>query len=144
MTRFLARRWAHLRARGGEDGSGGGMSLFLVICSIALIIVTGLVVDGGAKATALDRATRIASEAARSGLQVASVDSGEIRDVAVRREVDRYLASADATSWTTDVGDNTVVVQVTITRRTKMLSIIGIDQWTVTGTGSADAIYTAG
>lgn len=144
MTAELARRWAHLRGRGPEDGSGGGMSMFLVIATFALIVITGLVVDGGAKATALDRATRIASEAARSGLQVAAVDSGDSRDTAVRREVDRYLRSADATSWTTDVGDNTVVVHVTLTGRTKMLSIMGIDEWSVTGTGSADSIYTAG
>lgn len=143
MTATLSRRWAHLRDRGPENGSGS-MSLFLVIATFALIVITGLVVDGGAKASALDRATRLASEAARSGLQVASIDSGDNRDTAVRREVDRYLRSADATSWTTDVGDNTVVVQVTITGPTKMLSIVGVDQWSVTGTGSADSIYTAG
>lgn len=143
MIATLSRRWSRLRDRGTENGSGS-MSLFLVIATFALIVITGLVVDGGAKATALDRATRIASEAARSGLQVASIDSGDNRDTAVRREVDRYLRSAAATSWTTDVGDNTVVVQVTITGSTKMLSIVGVDQWSVTGTGSADSIYTAG
>lgn len=141
MTATLRSRWAQLRDRGPESGSGS-MSLFLLIATFALIVITGLVVDGGAKATALDRATRIAGEAARSGLQVASIDSGDNRDTAVRRQVDRYLRSADATSWTTDVGDNTVVVQVTITGPTKMLSIVGVDQWSVTGTGSADSVYT--
>jgi len=66
------RRWG--RIRGGEAGSGGGISLVMLIGAIGLLMVLGLVMDGSARARALDRADQLASEAARAGLQAATPD----------------------------------------------------------------------
>lgn len=137
----LYSRWQALRARGGEAGSGGGVSLMLIIATFALIIVTGLVVDGGAQAAAADRASRLAAEAARSGLQVANLnDGGQLSDEVVNAEVDRYLTAAGV-SGTTRVNGTEVIVIVVITGDTQLLSLMGVDHFTATGTGTADGLY---
>jgi hypothetical protein len=141
QTQWLATRWRQLRHRGGEHGGGGGISLVMILAGFALIVCTGLVVDGGAKAAGLDRATRLATEAARSGLQVANLPSGQVPEVAATAEVDRYLASAGVTG-TTRIEGSQVIVTVTITGKTKLLSLMGVDSWTVTGTGRADGLYS--
>ena len=118
----LRDRWSDLRSRDGEDGSGGGMSLVLLLCAMALLVVLGLVVDGGTKAQSLDRANRIAMEAAGAAVQ-------------------NYLA-AEGVSGDTHVQDNRVDVTVSLSEPTKMLSMVGIDEITVTGDGYATAIYS--
>jgi hypothetical protein len=138
---WLTVRWRQLRDRGGESGGGGGMSLVLVLVTFALIVCTGLVVDGGAKAAGLDRATRLATEAARSGLQVANLPTGQVPEVAATEEVNRYLGLAGVTG-STRVEGSQVVVTVTLTGSTKLLSLMGVNSWTVTGTGRADGLYT--
>ena len=64
-------RWTRLRNRelGGESGEGGGISFLMLGAAVALLMVLGLVLDGSAKAHALDRANQLAYEAARAGLQ---------------------------------------------------------------------------
>jgi hypothetical protein len=137
----VRRRWRRLTDSGREDGSGGGMSLLLLIATFALLVVVGLVVDGGAKAAGLDKATRLAAEAARSGLQAANLATGTIPDTVAETEVDRYLTSAGATAWTTTLDGTAVIVTVTLTRPTKLLPLMGVDSWTVTATGRADGLY---
>jgi Flp pilus assembly protein TadG len=139
-TAGVARRWRRLTDRGREDGSGG-MSLLLLIAAFALLVVVGLVVDGGAKAAGLDKATRLAAEAARSALQAANLATGNIPDTVAATEVDRYLTTAGATSWTTTLDGTAVIVTVTLTRPTKLLPLMGVNSWTVTATGRADGLY---
>ena len=141
FTARLMARWRRLRDRGGEHGGGGGISLVLVLVTFALIVCTGLVVDGGAKAAGLDRATRLATEAARSGLQVADLPTGQVPQVAATQEVNRYLGLVGVTGSTRIEGSQ-VVVTVTLTGATKLLSLMGVNSWTVAGTGRADGLYT--
>ena len=56
----------------GEEGSGGGMSLLMLGAAVALMMILGLIVDGGAKARALDHAGAIAAETARAAAAIPS------------------------------------------------------------------------
>jgi hypothetical protein len=140
-TMSLRDKWTDLRSRDGEDGSGGGMSLVLLLCAVALLVVLGLVVDGGAKAQALDRANRIAMEAAAAGAQAFTTGGGEVNAAAADAAVQNYLA-AEGVSGEAQIQANRVDVNVTLTKPTKMLSMVGIDEITVTGDGYANVIFT--
>ena len=131
------RRWLR-----GEDGQGGGMSLMVLTMIPALLIVFGLVVDGGAKAAALDRANRIAMEAARTGAQSIS-GPGDISAAAANSAAQAYLAAEDVTGTVTVTGDR-VDVHISFAEPTKVLSLIGIDEWSVEGDGFAQVIYRIG
>jgi hypothetical protein len=108
--------------------------------AVALLMVLGLVLDGSAKAHALDRANQLAYEAARAGLQTVNPSISGVDAVAVDAAVDKYLA-AHKVSGTAAITDQQVVVEVTITEPTKMLSMVGIDSMTVTGHGTANLVY---
>ena len=137
----LKEKWTDFRSRDGEDGSGGGMSLVLLLCAVALLVVLGLVVDGGTKAQALDRANRIAMEAAAAGAQAVTTGGGDVNAAAADAAVQDYLA-AEGVTGDAQIQANRVDVAVTLTTPTKMLSMVGIDEITVTGDGYANVIYT--
>ena len=124
------------RFRRDEDGSAGGFALITLVAMIGLLLVLGLVVDGGAKAAAADRANRVAMEAARAGAQVLTGPGSGSVDQAVQA----YLAVEGVTGTTTVTG-NRVDVVVRFTRPTKILSIIGYRDFTATGAGFAYATY---
>ena len=48
-------------------------SLFVIVLAVALLAAVGLVVDGGGKIRALERADETAREAARAGTQMLEV-----------------------------------------------------------------------
>jgi len=140
-TMSLREKWTDFRSRDGEDGSGGGMSLVLLFGAVALLVVLGLVVDGGTKAQALDRANRIAMEAAAAGAQAVTTGGGDVNAAAADAAVQDYLA-AEGVTGDAQIQANRVDVAVTLTTPTKMLSMVGIDEITVTGDGYANVIYT--
>ena len=143
MARTIRMAAARLRARGGEAGSGGGMSLILLTCAVALILVLGLVVDGGAKARAIDHAGAIASEAARAAAGTITPGAAAIDPVAAQRAARDYLAAAGA-SGTVNITGATVTVTATLHTKAVFLSLIGIDGFTVTGVGRAETVYSPG
>lgn len=124
------------------------MSLFLVIGSAALIIVIGLVYDGGLKAQALDRAERVASEAARAALQAAPA-GGVPTERQAKAVIDQFIATENATSAGHEsvrlisirIAGNSVEVTVGASKDTVFLGMIGIDRWDVTGTGEAEVQF---
>ena len=69
----------HLRARwqAGHQESGSA-TLFLVISVVGLFALIGLVVDGGAKVRAVQRADNLAAEAGRAGGQAIDVPAAVI------------------------------------------------------------------
>jgi hypothetical protein len=140
-TMSLRDKWTDIRSRDGEDGSGGGMSLVLLLCAAALLVVLGLVIDGGTKAQALDRANRIAMEAAAAGAQAVTTGGGEVNAAAADAAIQNYL-TAEGVRGEAQIQANRVDVNVTLTTPTKMLSMVGIDEITVTGDGYANVIYT--
>ena len=141
-TDWWRARWLHLRTRdqGSESGEGGGIAFLMLGAAVALLMVLGLVLDGSAKAHALDRANQLAYEAARAGLQTVNPSISGVDAVAVDTAVENYLA-AHGVSGTAVIADQQVIVEVTITEPTKMLSMVGIDSMTVTGHGTANLVY---
>jgi hypothetical protein len=123
----------------GEDGT---VTAFVVIFTLALILLAGLVVDGGLTLAARVQAVDEAQAAARAGAQ--AVDLAAYRangplilepDQARRAALD-YLASTGH-DGTVDVHDNQVDVTVHVTQPMQILGIAGIGNLTVTGHGSA-------
>jgi Flp pilus assembly protein TadG len=132
-----------------DDSERGSFSLMLVIMAVALLALAGLVVDGGAKLNEAENANTVAQEAARAGAGM--VDQGKAYSSGVF-EVDlsqalaaaqAYLASMASQGFTgtvSPVGADSIQVNVTVTQPTRILSIIGIDSMTATGSATASLV----
>jgi Flp pilus assembly protein TadG len=124
----------------------GSITLMLVALFVALIALAGIVIDGGAKLNQAENATAIAQEAARAGAGMVNqakaystgsftVDQGQAIAAA-----ERYLANAGYHGTVTPVGTESIEVSVTVTAPTRVLSIIGIDSMTSTGSATASLV----
>ncbi len=118
----------------------------LLALFVALVALAGIVIDGGAKLNQAENATAIAQEAARAGAGMVNqanayatgsftVDQGQAIAAA-----EQYLASAGYRGTVTPVGNDAIEVTVTVTGPTKVLSIIGIDSMTSTGSATASLV----
>ena len=109
--------------------------------AVALIMATGLAVDGGRKLGGLSEARDVADNAARAGAQMVDVDA--FRETGVPN-IDPDAAMARARSFlategyagTVSVAGTTVTVTVTLTVPTTFLP----GPWVVTATESASAV----
>ena len=139
MTATLRR----FRARLGEPEEGM-VTAFVVVFTLALIVMAGLVLDGGLALAAKVQAIDDAQAAARAGAQAIDIplyrSTGTITLDPAQAVADAqgFLAAAGAHGTVTVAGE-TVAVTVTITQPAQILSVVGVDQLTVTGTGSATA-----
>ena len=121
--------------RSAEQGS---ISLFVVVTAVALIVAVGLVVDGGGKVRALERADEGAREAARAGTQAIEIPAavrgtGVVVDpVRAVRAARTYLAAAGI-EGTVSVSRATVTVRTTVTYRPVFLGLVGVGPLAVTG-----------
>ncbi len=128
----------------------GSVTLFLVISVLGLLVLVGLVVDGGAKIRAIQRADALAGEAARAAGQAINTPAAITGQA---RTVDRHAALAAAQTFlrtnhvtgtaTVVNGGASVQVQVRISTPTVFLGLIGINHTTVTGQATADLITTS-
>lgn len=128
--------------RRGLREDEGGITAFVVVIVSALLLLAGLVLDGGLALAAKSRAIGEAQEAARAGAQeidlVAYRTDGTLRlephqaNAAARA----YLATTGHAGTVSVVGD-TVHVTVTVNQPTLLLGLVAIDSITVTGTGQA-------
>jgi hypothetical protein len=136
------RPWRAPSAPGEDEGDRGSLTLFLVVLFAGLLALAGIVVDGGAKLAAAENASSVAQEAARAGAGIISrstayangsfvVDDGQAVTVA-----QEFLATVNQQGTVTADG-NSIHVTVTITAPTRVLSIIGIKSFTVTGQATA-------
>ena len=132
MTRLRARR----------DDDRGAITLFVVVFTVALLAAVGLVVDGGGKVRALQRADEAAREAARAGSQMLDVPSAvrgdgvRINPAGAARAARAYLDAAGV-DGTVTVEGNAVRVSTSVTYEPVFLSVAGVGPMTVTGTASA-------
>jgi Flp pilus assembly protein TadG len=122
----------------------GAVSVFVVVVTMALIAVTGLVLDGGRLLAARREAQDIAANAARAGAQ--ALDETQLRSghkvldaVASGRAVAQYLAHTSATG-TSRVDADTVTVTVRMPVRMLLPAMVGRGRRTVTATQQARAV----
>jgi hypothetical protein len=129
------------------DREAGSVTVFVAITALGILILCGLVVDGGAKLRAVQQADRTATEAARAAGQAvdpAALAGGEARldRQAAVHAATAFLVAAQATSTATISADGTAVeVTVTTTAPTVFLGLIGIGSFTVTGHGQATIVH---
>ncbi|HEY3547383.1 MAG TPA: pilus assembly protein [Propionicimonas sp.] len=134
----------HLTERLRADPDQGSVTVFFAISVLGLLLLLGLVADGGAKLRATQRATATAAEAARVGgqaldtAQAAAGDTGHVDPTLAVQAARDYLTAARATGSVTVSPDRTrLTVTVTSTTPTAFLSLIGIDQLSVTAHAQA-------
>ncbi len=105
----------------GRDS--GQVTAFVVVMAAALVLMIGLVLDGGLTLSARERALGEAQEAARAGAQAVA-------------DADAYLAKVGATGTATATA-NLVTVTVTIVQPMQILSAAGLHAVTVRATATA-------
>ena len=131
------------------DTQRGSVTVFFAVTAIGLFAMVGLVVDGGTKVKAIQRADRVAAEAARAAGQAIDVPTAIVGDVPVVRPADAVAAaeaylSASGLQGSVTVLDGGLRVQVRTTadERTIFLGLIGIQR--LTGTGEAEVTLVRG
>ncbi|MDZ5146339.1 pilus assembly protein TadG-related protein [Microbacterium testaceum] len=108
---------------------------------VVMLLLAGLVVDGGGKTQTLQQAMTIAQSAARAGTNAAAGNSinGDAFNISTQTAVaaaENYLAAAGVEGTATVAGD-TVTVTVTMTYHPRILAIVDLP---VRATGSAQLI----
>lgn len=141
---------APTRARTAKPAEGGQVTPFVVIMVTALLMVAGLVLDGGLALAAKVQAIDEAQEAARAGAQQLDLavyrDTGQVvlvpdRAAAAARAYLAATSNPDAPAATVTVTGDRVAVTVVRRQRTQLLSVIGTGSLTVTGHGEALAAH---
>jgi Flp pilus assembly protein TadG len=132
-------------ARSCRRGDRGQVTAFVVVLMVGLMVMAGLVVDGGRYFTARRNAQNLAAGAARAGAQGLSEDSLRDREAQptldpddAYRRAEAYLAAA-GTTGTIVVNADTVTVTVANTVSPSILGIVGVGDRTLTATETAVA-----
>jgi Flp pilus assembly protein TadG len=145
------RRVRVLRTRGcvagrGVGGEAGQVEAFTVVMVLALVIMAGLVLDGGLALAAKIQALNEAQEAARAGAQALDLtlyrNSGQVRlapDQAQTAAQD-HLAAAGSTGTVTVTADE-VTVTVHRDQDTQILGLVGVGSLQVSATATARAAH---
>ena len=132
-----------------SDGQRGSVAIVMPILAVGLLAMAGLVLDGGAALAARGRAADVAQQAARAGADALTPSSLRRSDpsrlavdpAAAVAAADQVLAAGDVAGQVSVAGD-TVTVTAQVSRKTAMLSAVGIN--TVTGRASATATVLFG
>ena len=120
---------------------GQSISVFVSVVIFALLLVAGLVIDGGRQSSAARRAELLASAAARAAVDATAPARAAGRapeaGVAIRAARDHLDAAPDIDGDVRLTGDGTIRVTTTTRIATHFLSLIGIS--TLEAEGSAEA-----
>ena len=121
------------RRRGNDRGS---VTVFTALAGFALLLITGLVVDGARTLRASARADQVAAEAARAAAQAADTRGPDIRidQPAATRAVRAYLDAAGVEGQVRITGARTVEVSTIVHGRYVILAVLGSPGYTRTGT----------
>jgi Flp pilus assembly protein TadG len=129
-----------------ERGDDGQATIFVVTFAVVLLVLAGLVVDGGLALNARQRVADDVEQAARAGAQ--RLDEGALRATPGRVVIDPGPADRAARAFLIARGypgdrivvnpqANAVTVRATIEQPTALLSLVFIDHFTVTAQGQA-------
>jgi hypothetical protein len=138
---IAAEAWSHRRLRDEHGAASTGM---VVVLGVALLVVGGLVIDGGYTLGARREAMNQAEQAARAGSD--ALNEGSLRDGTIRVDPGRAVAAANAylarvgAHGRVSVNGDEVTVTVTSRQDTKILSIVGVGSFPVKATASAVSI----
>ncbi|UQN31830.1 hypothetical protein, partial [Brachybacterium kimchii] len=124
----------------------GEVAELFVVAVLSLMLVVGLVVDGGAKATAISEASSLAQQAARAGSQrldslPADGASASLDASTAAADARGYLSQAGANGTVTVIDPTTIEVTVTSTESTIFLGLVGINTVSGTRTARVDLIH---
>ena len=141
--RARTRCTSHSLAVTRRDESGQ-LTAFVVVLVVPIVLVAGLVADGGGVLAAHQQAVTSAFEAARAGAE--ALDVNELRStgtvvldpVLARTDALNYLSAAGETGTVSVSGDQ-VTVTVSLRHPLAVLSAVGVGPVTVTGTSTATA-----
>jgi hypothetical protein len=129
------------------SGDRGSATAFLAVAVMALLLMAGLVVDGGGKVRAAQRADRIAAEAGRAAGQQIDLPlavSGERPRVAPAAAVEAaraYLRQADVTGEVAVSADRReITIEVTTVTSTVFLGLVGVDELTAHGSATVELV----
>ncbi|CAM3422427.1 pilus assembly protein TadG-related protein [Occultella aeris] len=134
-------------AGAGVDTERGSITPAAVMFSIVLLLIVGLVVDGGRKLNAVAQAGDVAAQAAHVAAQqldagTVLLGGGAIVDPAQAQAAGQAVLAAAGMTGVVLVDGDRVLVTATCTRPTAFLSLINIT--TVQGTGSAEVRLATG
>jgi len=126
-------------------GDRGSLSAFLAVVAFSLLVLVGLVVDGGRTLAGREAAWDTAQEAARVGADQISVQELRSGQVAV----DPHAAQEAAQAFVSDrgyqgsvtVSGDVVTVDVNGSEPTAILGLIGIHQISITASASAVDVH---
>ena len=109
----------------------------MAIIAPALLVLVGLVVDGGGQLAAVRQAEGVAAQAARAGVDgmPATLNGGASPQFA-KQAAEQYLRDARV-SGTVSVAGDVVTVRTTVSYQTVFLGLIGVH--TLEGEGQASA-----
>lgn len=122
-----------------EDGA---ITVFVVGLTFAMLLVAGLVYDGGRILAARREAHDLADNAARAAAQAVDVDAlragaaPTLDPIAAQIAAETYLADTGREGEVTVTADR-VQVTVSITTSMALLQLAGLSERTVTATGEA-------
>jgi Flp pilus assembly protein TadG len=135
-----------LRRRGNPDPEAGSAIVFVIGFALVLLIMAGVVVDGGLALNARQRVADDVEQAARAGALnlnlpelrsngVVAIDQSKARDAVAEFLGNRGYTSNDGV--TIQTSDKEVIVTATVQQKTAMLSLLHIDHFTIKATGAA-------
>lgn len=130
-----------------RDARGGSQSVFVLLMIPAIIMIAGLVVDGGRKVAAAQRAESAASASARVGQNAAALGelAGRPDTTAAVSQAQQFLARTPNVSGSVRLlPGGRLEVTTQSSEATLYLRLIGITSMTGRGQAVADLIETGG
>lgn len=128
-------------AMSSRDERGNSLTAFIATVMVALLVMIGLVIDGGAASVARRLCHMRATEAARAASDLGAVRRAaglSLDESAVRAAVEDVMARTDRmTSEIVIEGDGTIMVTARLTVKSAVLSLIGINELSASSTASA-------
>lgn len=121
----------------------GSVTVWLAMFSLVVLVMIGLVVDGGGKVRTQQRAQDLAAQAARIAgeqLQPDLAISGQaalVQTSQARRAAQTYLTAAGVTGTIIIRANRTITVQVADHYQPVFLNLIGVGRLDVTATATA-------